>query len=384
MVTSLLDDDQYKFTMQQAIMRVFPTVKVIYKFHNRGETNFRRGFAEELITAVKEMAGRINGLTLEEQLFMSKQRYFTSSYIEYLSHYRFDPDELSISQSFGGKLEITIRGYWYRTILWEVVLMALISELHHKNNNIPDDNEAVMDYKILQLSDLETISYADFGTRRRFSFDNQDMFVEKASNYPNFAGTSNMKLAMDYDIKPIGTQAHEWYMFHAAMYGPRIANSLGLENWQKVYVGDLGTALPDTYTTDVFLKSFNLLHSKAWDGTRQDSGNPFDFKEKMVKHYTDLGINPLSKGIVFSDSINNLDLVYDLERDCQGDINASLGIGTWLSNDIQGVKPLNMVIKLHAVYVIDGWYPAVKLSDTPGKVTGDPQEAEIYRKLLRI
>jgi nicotinate phosphoribosyltransferase len=201
---------------------------------------------------------------------------------------------------------------------------------------------------------------------------------------PNFVGTSNVHLANQFNITPIGTAAHEWFMFHGAKYGFQMANELGLKHWSDVYNGDLGTALCDTYTTNAFLKSFNKRYAKLYDGVRQDSGDVYEFAEKIITHYKKLGIDPLSKTIIFSDSLD----VYkakEINDWCKGKIKCSFGIGTNLSNDV-GVTPLNMVIKMTAAKINEDspWIPTIKLSDTPGKHTGDKKMIDVCKYLLNI
>jgi nicotinate phosphoribosyltransferase len=199
-----------------------------------------------------------------------------------------------------------------------------------------------------------------------------------------FVGTSNVHLAHVFNTSPIGTEAHEWFMFHAAKYGFQMANELGLKHWADVYNGSLGTALCDTFTTEAFLKAFNMKYAKLYDGVRQDSGDPIKFAEKMIAHYQKLGIDPLSKTIVFSDSLTP-EKAREINDWCRGKIKCSFGIGTNLSNDV-GVTPLNMVIKMTAAKIEDSgkWIPTIKLSDASGKHTGDPKMIEVCKYLLNI
>jgi nicotinate phosphoribosyltransferase len=192
-------------------------------------------------------------------------------------------------------------------------------------------------------------------------------------------GTSNIKFAMDFNIKPIGTQAHEWYMAHGAIYGYKVATKMALDNWVDVYQGSLGIALTDTYTSDIFFDSFGPKHAKLFDGVRHDSGCPFKFADDTVDHYISLGIDPKSKTIVFSDALD-VDKVIAIEHYNAGRIKTSYGIGTHLTNDFPGVKPLNIVIKLDEV---DG-NKCIKLSDDVGKHTGDEDEVKLCQKTLQL
>jgi len=230
------------------------------------------------------------------------------------------------------------------------------------------------------------VKVADFSTRRRFSFDVQDDVVAILKEYAReaFVGTSNVYFAMKHGVKPIGTKAHELYSAYAAMFGYRMANALCQEGWMQTYGGDLGIALPDTFTTDVFLRTFDKKWARLYDGLRQDSGDPNAFADKVIAHYESLGIDPMTKTIVFSDSLN-VDKVALIEKYCRGRIKTAYGIGTNFANDV-GHKPLNIVCKLvaSAPDETSPLVPCVKLSDVPGKHTGDPEEIALCKRVLGI
>ena len=379
------DNDLYKFTMQYGVVSLFPSDVVKYKFTNRGGDRFPDGFAEALQQEVNAMAEL--KLTKEEHAFLKEKCYYLpQAYLDFIAGYKFDPNEVKIKQQ-DGILEVEIEGYWYRTILWEVPLMAIISELFFKMTGATpypkEQRVKIADDKMKIYSGLG-LKIADFGTRRRYSFENQDDVVGTLNKYaPNtFVGTSNVYLAMKYNTTPIGTHAHEWFMFHAAKFGYKIANKLALENWVKVYRGDLGIALSDTFTTEVFFRDFDTLYAKLFDGVRHDSGSPLEFADKTIEHYKKLRINPLSKTIVFSDALNP-DMVKQIVDYCKGRIGMSFGIGTNFTNDV-GVKPLNMVIKIDTVMVNGAWTKVVKLSDNPIKHTGGTEAVELAKKSLGI
>ncbi len=386
MITSLLDNDLYKFTMQNAVIKKFPRSKVRFQFINRGKTKFPDGFAEELRRNVQKMENL--RITPEEKTFLSDVCYFLDpTYIDFINGYIYDPSEVGIIQA-DGDLQVSVEGYWFRTILWEVPLMSMISELYFKMTG----EEIHSDEKIAETVrakanryKLNALSFAEFGTRRRYSHKIQDIVVRELSNYgkPSFIGTSNVYFAMKYNTTPIGTHAHEWFMFHAAKYGFKMANILALEHWVDVYRGNLGIALSDTFTTDVFFRSFDRMFAKLFDGVRHDSGDPFIFTEKTIKHYKNFGIDPKTKSIVFSDGLDP-DKVEKITHFCRNRIGYSFGIGTNFTNDV-GVKPLNIVIKITQAKP-DGrnWVPTIKLSDEPGKHTGDPKVIAICKEYLDI
>ena len=383
---SILDNDFYKITMQNAVVKLFSSQRVKYQFINRGKHFFPEGFDKALRKAVDEMSQL--SLTREEKKFLQKTcPYLDLPYVDFLEGYRFDPSEVKISQN-GSNLEVYVEGLWYRAILWEVPLLALISELHYEMNHMErDSNEVVMQKTFEKAEILKNlgVTFAEFGTRRRHSYKVHDLVVKTLAEdrTSTFTGTSNIHFAMKYGKKPIGTHAHEWFMFHAAEFGFKMANQLALEHWVDVYRGDLGVALSDTYTTDVFFQQFDKKFAKLFDGVRHDSGDPLEFADKTIAHYVKNGINPLYKYIIFSDGLN-LEKVEEITNYCRGKIGVSFGIGTNLTNDV-GLKPMNIVMKLIGVQAENNhWIPTVKLSDERGKYTGDPKMIELAKEFLRI
>lgn len=386
-IKSILDTDLYKLTQELAVIQHFPFAKVRYQFINRGGTQFPEGFAEKLRDEVRKMEEL--KLTVVEKQWLKEKCYFLSPfYIDFLEGYRFDSSEVNITQN-KGNLKVDIEGFWYRVILWEVPLMAIISELYFKGlePNIHIKRYANNNHKF-NLFRNNNIKFADFGTRRRFSKKIHEELITQTVLYSelkekNFVGTSNVYLAFKYDLTPIGTHAHEWFMFHAAKYGFKMANHMAMENWVETYRGDMGIALSDTFTTDAFLQSFDKKFAKLYDGVRQDSGCPFDFTDKIIEHYKRLGIDPLSKTIVFSDNLNP-DLVVGIANYCDNKIKCSFGVGTNLTNDV-GHKALNMVIKMtEAKPEGEDWIPVIKLSDSEGKHLGAKETIEQAKLTLNI
>lgn len=378
------DNDLYKFTTMYAIQKLYPHARVKYKFFNRGNTPFPNEFASLLKEEIQKMADL--KLTSEEEKFLRDSCYFFDPvFIDFLKGYRYNPNEVEVVQE-NGKLEIEIAGYWYRTVLWEVPLMALISELYFKlSNHQPIEVEKRAEDKAVELANLQA-HFSEFGTRRRFSFDVQSRVVKELSKKSKgyLTGTSNVYLAMKNNIKPIGTHPHEWFMYHAAHFGYRQANFKSLKSWTDVYKGSLGIALTDTFTTDNFFESFELKYAKLFDGLRWDSGDPIEFTKKALDFYERQNIDSTTKTIVYSDSLN-LDTVRKIKEFTKGRIRDAYGIGTYFSNDV-GAKPLNMVIKLtHAAITENSpYYPTVKLSDVKGKNTGDKDEIKLCKQVLNL
>lgn len=387
-INSLLDTDLYKLTMGQVALFSFPNLKVKYKFYDRKDTIYPIGFAEKLKKSV--IAMELIKLSKNEKDFLKNKcgKYLTPAYIDFLNGYQFDSNEVDISQDENGYLSINIHGYWYRTIYWEVPLLALISELYYiETNQLVDHYEFNQYQKVLDKIELfkdNNVYFADMGTRRRYSYMNQKRVLEIFKKHSNhtFVGTSNVHFSQILNLKPIGTKAHEMSMVHAALYGYKMADKMTMDSWIKIYNGELGTVLPDCYTTDNFLKSFDSMYARLYDSIRHDSADPFEFTDKIIAHYKKLGIDPMSKTIIFSDGLNPKKAT-EIKQYCIGKIKSSFGIGTNFTNDI-GVKSLSIVIKIDQVKINDDWVNTVKISDEKGKYTGDKNEIEICKKVLKL
>lgn len=382
---SLLDNDFYKFTMQQCVTKLFPKAKARYQFINRGKHLFPKGFAEALRASVDTMASL--QLSPDEKLWLAQTcPYLDPVYLDFLQGYRYDPSEVRIEQN-GENVQVFVEGWWYRTILWEVPLLCLISENFYALQGAQRESDEVVAVKtkkkIEDYGELG-VTIAEFGTRRRHSFAVHDLVVKTLKQYGRtFVGTSNVHLARVHNTKPIGTHAHEWFMFHAARYGYKMANTMALEHWVDVFRGDLGIALSDTFTTDEFFEIFDKKFARLFDGVRHDSSDPLNFADKTIQHYESLGIDPLSKTITFSDALD-YEKVKKIAAHCKGRIKFSFGIGTNFSNDV-GLKAMNIVIKMtEALPEGETWTPVIKLSDEPAKHTGDEQSIAEAKAALQI
>ncbi|MFL5811814.1 MAG: nicotinate phosphoribosyltransferase [Flavisolibacter sp.] len=384
-LSSLLDNDFYKFTMQQCVVKLFPKAKARYRFINRGRHVFPAGFADALRDSINSMSSL--GLTKEEKQWLCTScPYLDPVYLDFLQGYSYDPSEISIKQN-GGDLDVSIEGYWYRTILWEVPLLSLISENFYTLQNtdrLSNEEIIVRTKNKIEAYDNMNVTIAEFGTRRRHSFEVHELVVQTLKKFgKSFVGTSNVHLARTNATKPIGTHAHEWFMFHAAKYGFKMANTMALEHWIDVYRGELGIALSDTFTTAEFYEIFDKKFARLFDGVRHDSGDPLEFADKTIEHYQRLGIDPLSKTIIFSDALN-IDKVKKIAVHCKGRIGISFGIGTNFTNDV-GLNPMNIVVKMtEALPDGEPWTPVVKLSDEPAKYTGSPETIALAKAVLQI
>lgn len=384
-INSLLDTDLYKLTMCNAVLELFPDVEVEYRFKNRGIQRFNKHFLTELQKQIQLMS-TISLTDMEYSWILEKIPFFKPSYVEYLRNYRFNPDEVQVSLDSENDLVIDIKGKWHSTILWEVPLMALISELYFKMIDTEwsyEEQQEKANDKIHLLSKNGCL-FADFGTRRRRSFQNQNYLNRIFSGYKTlfsdstFVGTSNVYFAMVYNLKPIGTMAHEWIMGMSVLEGLRQSNFYSLQNWVRVYNANLGIALTDTFGTPAFFKNFNMRLAKLYDGVRHDSGDAYCFADKVIEHYKSLGIDPMSKVIVFSDGLN-VEEAIKIKKYCEGKIKCSFGIGTQFTNDFKNSPALNMVIKLWSCEGI----PVVKLSDVDGKVMGDPDAVKVAQWVFK-
>ena len=365
---TLLDTDAYKLHMQQAVFHHYYDVHVAAEFRCRGD-DLLGIYAD----AIREQVDAMQHLTLqdEEYQWLSGLPFFKADYLNWLRDFRYKPEQVTVLND-NGKLDIRLEGPWREVIMWEVPLLAVISELAHRYRSPETGVEqavAALENKLAAFStlteglDMSRFRLMDFGTRRRFSRDVQEAIVKSLQQEPWFVGTSNYDLARRLSLTPMGTQAHEWFQAHQQI-SPDLANSqrAALAAWLEEYPNQLGIALTDCITMDAFLRDFGPEFAERYQGLRHDSGDPVEWGEKAIAHYEKLGIDPMSKVLVFSD---NLDLAkaVDLYRHFNTRVNLSFGIGTRLTCDIPQVKPLNIVIKL----VECNGKPVAKLSDSPGK-----------------
>lgn len=386
-LTSLLDTDAYKLHMQQAVFHRYPAITVAAEFRCRGDELLGE-YADEIRAQVAMMSEL--ALTEAEHRYLSSLPFFHQDYLSWLREFRYDPQQVSIS-NHDGKLHIRIAGPWREVIMWEVPLLAVISEVVHRHRSPQATPEMAISQlrqnlaQFKQLSgdiDISRFKLMDFGSRRRFSREVQQAIVSTLkTEFPYLVGTSNYDLAHRLDLIPVGTQAHEWFQAHQQI-SPVLANSqrAALQAWLDEYPDQLGIALTDCITMDAFLRDFGKQFAQRYQGLRHDSGDPIEWGEKAIAHYQQLGIDPMSKTLVFSDNLD-LDKALALYRHFDRRINLAFGIGTRLTCNIPGVKPLNIVIKL----VECKGKPVAKLSDSPGKtICQDPAFVKALRKAFDL
>ena len=365
---TLLDPDAYKLHMQQAVFHHYYDVHVAAEFRCRGD-DLLGIYAD----SIREQVDAMQHLTLQddEYQWLSGLPFFKTDYLNWLRDFRYKPEQVTVTNE-NGKLDIRLEGPWREVIMWEVPLLAVISELAHRYRS-PEmgvaqavaslENKLAAFTTLTEGLDMSRFRLMDFGTRRRFSREVQQAIVKRLQQEPWFVGTSNYDLARRLNLTPMGTQAHEWFQAHQQI-SPDLANSqrAALAAWLEEYPNQLRIALTDCITMDAFLRDFGPEFAERYQGLRHDSGDPVEWGEKAIAHYQKLGIDPMSKVLVFSD---NLDLAkaVELYRHFNTRVNLSFGIGTRLTCDIPQVKPLNIVIKL----VECNGKPVAKLSDSPGK-----------------
>jgi nicotinate phosphoribosyltransferase len=372
-ITSIIDNDLYKLTMLNAVLKLYPNEKVEYKFHNRGNTKFPKGFAFEIekqFFMMKDLS-----LTQTEELYLRKKLgpQFGEEFYEFIREFRFNADYLFVTEGIDGSFSLTIKGLWQNTILWEVPLMAMISEMYYIMSNITPDFEAFKKKTFDKGSQIffNNLNVNEFGTRRRFSKLTQSIAIRtlKMSSKGRLLGTSNLYFGMIHELVVSGTQAHEWTMFHATKHHYINANLRAVEAWMSVYGDSYSTLLPDTYTSRVFFDSLPNNIMEKCNGFRQDSGNPYAFTDLVLIHCEELGAYSEFKTITYSDNLN-MDKILLINEHRKDKIKKAYGVGTNFTNDFEGVAPLNMVIKLDKV----NNKSTVKLSDDSGKYTGDSNE----------
>lgn len=372
-ITSILDTDAYKLHMQQAVFHHYPDVTVNAQFRCRSDDLLGQ-YADQIAHQVKLMESL--ALTEDEFAYLSRISFFKPDYLNWLKNWHFNSQLLTVKNE-DGQLVIQIEGKWVDVILWEVPLLAVISEIVHKDRspNIGVDQALARLKDKLTIFDAQThdidmsgFNLMDFGTRRRYSFAVQEAVVSYLQNrFTNFNSTSNYLLAYRLGLTPVGTQAHEWFQAHQRLStNLQDCQKTALQVWLDEYPHDLGVALTDCITMDAFLRDFDYYLASHYQGLRHDSGDPIEWGEKAIRHYQQLGIDPKTKLLVFSDSLN-FDKALKIYQYFNNRVKLSFGIGGFLACDIPSTefntKSLNIVLKLTEC----NNQPVAKLSDSPGK-----------------
>lgn len=318
-IKSILDTDLYKFTTSYAYIKLFPYAMGTFTFKDRDDTEYSDEFVQALRDEVKDMS-RLRLNEAEISFMLGASRFLPPVYWEWLSSFRFDPKKIHISLDEQRHLHVEVSDFMYKVTLYEVPLLAIISELRNKYLGHIANMEQICSKlaEKVQLSNDHKLTFSEFGTRRRFSLNVQDAVISYLNENAHYcAGTSNCYFAMKYNMKPLGTHPHEWFMFHGAQFGYKHANYMALENWVNVYDGDLGTALSDTYTSDIFLSNLSRKQAKLFDGVRCDSGDEFSFIDRLIARYRELGVDSTTKTIIFSNALD-FEKALQIQDYCRG------------------------------------------------------------------
>ena len=379
-IVSLLDTDFYKFTMQQIVFHRFSEALVEYQFFCRTEgVDF-----SDCLDGIKENIKLLCQLRLSdtEIAYLKSTGVFKADYLMFLKTFQLDEKAIKISHQ--NALSITVKGPWAQVILFETPLLAIINEAYYQTKcaqpSFTEGREHLAEKIALLKSAVSPgeLKFADFGSRRRFSSAwQEEVLTTLQAEVPEyFMGTSNIFYAQQLNLKPIGTMAHE-YVQAMQVLAPNLRESqrFAFQEWLAEYAGQLGVALSDTYTRKVFFKDFDKAFCLAFQGVRQDSGDPFGFAEAFIQQLEDFNIDPKTKTIIFSDSLT-FPVMIDLQKSFANKIKLAFGIGTNLLNDV-GFQPLNIVIKMTKCNDL----PVAKISDDPQKIMATDST---YMQRLRL
>ena len=381
-IQSLLDTDLYKFTMMQAVLHQFPGAQVEYKFKCRSAGVQLAPYMDEVRDEIRQLCEL--HFTEDELAYMRGMRFIKSDFVDFLGLFKLNQKYIHLTALPNGEIDIRVRGPWLHTIMFEIPVLAIVSEVYFRNTqpglDLTEGRRRLQD-KIALMKGVHDLKIADYGTRRRFSLEWQREVLQTLQadlgTGPDgqLTGTSNVLFAMELGMRPMGTMAHEYLQASQAL-GPRLRDSqvFAFEKWAQEYRGDLGIALSDVYGMNAFLRDFDMYFCKLFDGARHDSGDPFKWGERMIEHYAANRCDPRTKTIIFSDGLTIPRCIELFER-FDGRIQVAFGVGTNLTNDV-GPEPLQIVLKM----IECNGQPVAKISDTPGKTM---VEDEGYLTYLR-
>lgn len=391
-ITSLLETDMYKFSMGQAIYHQFSDYKTTWSFKCRNkDVQFTSEMVEEIRAQIQAYCKL--RFTEDELQYLDNIKWIKGSYVDFLRLWSPRYEDFTITTDGECGLSIEVAGTWLNTSMYEIPTLAIVNEVYFRMqydyNELLDSFKERLDVKFENLKSGHWYAgtFSEFGLRRRLSAEAQSLVVEKFSHLNDtkhspsrFIGTSNVYLAKKFGLTPVGTMAHEWIMCTGQgnhKHNPAYSNWYALDAWIKEYGVLNGIALTDTITTDCFLRDFQLTYATLFSGVRHDSGDPCEWGEKMINQYRKLGIDPKTKTLLFSDSLD-FERADALWRHFHNDINVAFGIGTYLSNDTK-VSPLNIVMKVTKCNGMD----VAKISDTDGKgMCKNPEYVEYLQRCI--
>lgn len=370
-IVSLLETDLYKFSMGQAIYHQYSDYKTTWSFKCRNKDVF---FTKDMVKEIKRQIKMYCKLRFKEDEleYLNSIKWIMGSYVDFLRLWQPRYEDFTINTNSDNGLFIETKGTWLNTSMYEIPTLAIVSEVYYRMAyNYDELFESFKDKakkKIRYLKKNDIGSFSEFGLRRRLSGEAQEYIIEslKKESFPGskFVGSSNVYLDKKHNLLPVGTMAHEWIMCIGQgnhKHNPAYSNFYALRSWVDEYGVLNGTALTDTITTDCFLKDFDLTYATLFSGVRHDSSDPFEWGHKMIDYYRKLGLNPKTKTLLFSDSLN-FEKAHDLYEAFKDECNVAFGIGTYLANETKA-EPLNIVMKVTKCNGMD----VAKISDAPGK-----------------
>ena len=367
-VRGLTDTDLYKFNMLQVIFNRHTDLVGTYCFTCR---NKDVRFTEEMVEEIEAQVDALCNLrfTPKEIHYLRSIRFLKPGFVEFLRFWYPRREYVGIWRTDDGELNIEVRGPLFAAMMFEIYLLEIVSEVYYRETydweELSENFKMVVDIRARHFKEgMYTFKFADFGCRRRFSYELEEYAIERYAESGALIGTSNVMLAMNHNLKPIGTMAHEMFQMYQGIPSIPLAytSAACLKEWYEVYQGDNGIALTDTLGTDLFLLDFDRSMASTFTGVRNDSGDPYEWGEKMIEHWKKFGIDPKTKTLLFSNSLTfyQAQELYNYFKD---KAQVGFGIGGHVCTDAPGVTPLNIVIKLQYV---DG-QPVAKLSDDSGK-----------------
>lgn len=404
-INHFTDNDLYTFTVCNYILRTYPNAEVEYTFFDRNNTVYPK----EIVDILNAQLGMMKNIKItdKEIEFMKKKCYYLPEWLyTFLKGYEFDPSEISIRLDNEGHLKIDIQGKWWRTIFWDIPILSMISQIMHVLNGNVEllDPEMEYDraYDKMSLLLENGLVVSDMGTRRRLSFNHQDNVIKafkscamnlKGCSSGKFVGTSNVYLAMKYDLTPIGTMSHQIISFEENVSGVHECNFEVMRKWSECYQGNLGIYLYDAFGDKVFFDNINSKYAKLFDGLRVDSGDNLEQLRKIMLMYCKFKIDPSEKQIIFSNALNG-ETAINIHKEVDGCMMDSYGIGTWFTSNFSKtrrvpalpIKAMNIVIKLTKMrYNYNReWLDCVKLSCDKGKTLGNSKKCEYLLDILKV
>ena len=401
-INHFTDNDAYTFSCQYYILQTYPRAEVEYTFFDRNHTVYPEGFAEQ----VKEQINLMQNvrITEEEIAFMQHRMYYLPQwYFTFLRGYKFNPAEVHIEQAPDGQLAISIRGKWYSTIMWEMPVLSIVSELMHRYRGDLERYDAAVEYERAADKARQILRggliLGDMGTRRRLSFVHHDNVIRAMKATADaggeqvdgvfvpwkgrIVGTSNVYLAMKYGLVPMGTMSHQIIEFEENVSGIFECNFNVMRKFSDVYDGDNGIYLYDCFGDKVFFNNLSKRMALMFVGLRVDSGVEEEQTEKIIEKYKQLGIDPATKQVIYSNGLN-IERALEIHRFVDGRVQDSYGMGTFLTCDVLGCKPMNIVVKLTKCRITEKreWHDCVKLSCDKGKTLGNPEKCAYLLKQI--